>query len=471
MSTEPVVADDHEVGLPATEGSDDAAVRAWIEANVGPVVAMERQGRWRPAWYVDAQVGADRIPLYVRGARPGLSGSAPPRQEGQILSVLEEHGIPVPHVYGAIETPDAVTMSRLAGRPNLATADDDAQRAAVLADYVDVLARIHAIPPESFAAAGLSAPESASDLLLWNFERGVARFAATKARPEPMLEFAIRWIRRNLPDRDHDSFRFVLADSAQFMFEGDRITGVIDVELAHLGDPAIDLASFRLRDMSEPLGDVGAALRQYQELQGAPLDRDLIRYCTAAWIVCTPLGLTPAVHAAPPVPELMQYVEWFRQYSLITIEAIAECAGVALEPVALPAPSPSPAGDERLAAMVGATIVQLETPTAVDRYRRDAAAAMATYLSRRLELGTAVDQEDISAAGELLGCRSRDRGALDLELEAMVDEDDRARDDDLIRFFHARALRELLLLEPVLSTGSIKHLEPLDRTLGGDAEP
>lgn len=444
---------------------DDAAVRTWIEANLGPVRAIERQARWRPAWFVDAEIGTDVVPLYVRGVRPGLSGSARPRQEGEILTVLEQHGIPVPHVYGSMDNPEAVVMSKLPGRPNLATADDDAQRAAVLADYVDVLARIHAIPAEAFSAAGFRSPTTTSELLLWNFERGAERFSATRARPEPLLDFAVRWIRRHLPERDASSSRFVLADSAQFMFEGDRITGVLDVELAHLGDPSVDLASFRLRDMSEPLGDVGAALRQYAASTNVPLDRDLIRYCTAAWIVCTPLGLAPAVHAVLPMPELRQYLEWFHQYSLTTIEAIAECSAVELIDVALP--EPAPPGDDRLATMVEATIRQLDCATEVDGYRRDAAAAMAAYLARRLQYGAAVDHEDVTDAERLLGCRSGTSRELDVELEALVAEDDPARDADLIRYFHARAMRELLLLEPVLSTGVIKRLTPLDAVIDG----
>lgn len=447
----------------SAEDEDDAAVRSWIETNLGPVTTIERQARWRPAWYVDAEIGSETVPLYVRGARAGMSGAARPAQEGEILSVLEAHDIPAPHVYGSIERPEAVVMSKLPGRANLATADDDAQRAAVLADYVDVLARIHAIPPDAFEPAGLTAPKSASELLLWNFERGVERYASAKTRPEPLLEFAIRWTRRNLPDRSCDSYTFVLADSAQFMFEGDHITGILDVELAHLGDPAIDLASFRLRDLSEPLGDVGAALRRYEAITATPLDRDLIRYCTAAWIACTPLGLAPAVQAAPPVPELMQYIEWFRQYSVTTIEAIAEYAGVELPAVTLP--EPHPAGDEPLAAMVAATVRRLDCADEVDGYRRDAAAAMATYLGRRMTFRASADGAYVADAARLLRCRSHTALDLDAELESLVAEDDAGRDDDLIRVLHARAMRELLMLEPVLSTGSVKALEPLDETL------
>jgi aminoglycoside phosphotransferase (APT) family kinase protein len=447
-----------------SEQDEDTAVRAWVESNLGRVVAIDRQARWRPAWYVDAEIGSEIVSLYVRGARSGLSGAAPPTQEGHFLTVLEQHGIPVPHVYGSIEHPEAVVMGKLAGRPNLATAEDEAQRTAVLSDYVDALARIHAIPPDAFAGAGLTAPMTTSELLLRNFERGVQGYTNAKARPEPLLEFAIRWTRRNLPDRDCGAHCFVLADSAQFMFEDDHITGILDVELAHLGDPSIDLASFRLRDMSEPLGDVGGALRQYEALTGTPLDRDLIRYCTAAWIVCTPLGLTPAIHAAPPMPELMQYIEWFHQYSVTTLEAIAECVGVELAPVTLPEPSPT--GDDPLAAMVATTIQGLDCRDEVDGYRRDAAATMATYLTRRMSFAAQSDDLYIADASRLLGCRSRTKPELDSEVEALAAKDDPALDDSLIRVLHARAMRELLMLEPVLSTGSIQRLEPLDEAIG-----
>jgi hypothetical protein len=71
----------------------------------------------------------------------------------------------------------------------------------------------------------------------------------------------------------------------------------------------------------------------------------------------------------------------------------------------------------------------------------------------------------IADAARLLNCRSRTKPELDSELEALAAEDDPTRDDGLIRVLHARAMRELLWLEPVLSTGSIQRLERLDETI------
>ena len=40
----------------------------WVSANLGAkVTRIERQGRWRPAWYVDAEKDGAALPLYVRG--------------------------------------------------------------------------------------------------------------------------------------------------------------------------------------------------------------------------------------------------------------------------------------------------------------------------------------------------------------------------------------------------------------------
>jgi len=75
------------------------------------------------------------------------------------------------------------------------------------------------------------------------------------------------WVRRNVPTHRIKP-AFITCDSGQFLFENSRVTSVLDMELAHIGDPALDLASLMLRDMSEPLGDLTPAFRLYEELTG-----------------------------------------------------------------------------------------------------------------------------------------------------------------------------------------------------------
>ena len=87
-----------------------------------------------------------------------------------------------------------------------------------------------------------------------------------------MIEFQLGWCRRNLP-RDRAEYSFVVCDSGQFMFDDNRMTGLLDFELAYIGDYAADLASFRTRDLTEPmvipLGDI---MRRYGEISGREID-------------------------------------------------------------------------------------------------------------------------------------------------------------------------------------------------------
>ena len=52
---------------PATADDVQAKVTAWIEREIGPVLRIERQSRWRPAWFVTA--GSAEACLNVRETR------------------------------------------------------------------------------------------------------------------------------------------------------------------------------------------------------------------------------------------------------------------------------------------------------------------------------------------------------------------------------------------------------------------
>ncbi len=85
--------------------TDDAALERrltdWLEKNLGgKVTGIERQGRWRPAWFVDMEDTNGPKRSYVRGERTSKSVMFPLRYEYNILNVLEANGVPVPHVYG-----------------------------------------------------------------------------------------------------------------------------------------------------------------------------------------------------------------------------------------------------------------------------------------------------------------------------------------------------------------------------------
>ena len=130
---------------------DDARIIEWVDANVGgTVVAIRRQPRWRPVWLVDVERDGDTLELMVRGDRTDAAPLFPLEHEMRFQQLLEEAGIPVPHVYGWSDEPRAFVTDRVPGDPHFDAATD-AERAAVMDEYMGILARIHALEVEPFA--------------------------------------------------------------------------------------------------------------------------------------------------------------------------------------------------------------------------------------------------------------------------------------------------------------------------------
>lgn len=436
----------------------DDIVRAWVATNVGEVLSFERQHRWRPAWFVEAHRAGRSVRLYARGNREGF-GFMDVSREAAILKVLEANSVPVPHVHAEIGGGAVVVMDWLSGESNLGTVQNPRDVDAVMDDYVDALVAVHRIEPDVFRILGLPIPASPEAIALDLFETFVTRYREFKRRPEPLLEFAIGWLRRNVPRRTVPA-RFVLGDTGQFMFSGQKITGLLDVELAHIGDVSHDLAGLRLRNATEPMGDLNRVLRRYERISGESLDVAALEFHTAKFALCTPLGLAIALHAELAVPEIVQYIEWFHQLSLHAIESIARQAGIELAPVVLPEPA---VGDyawlqRGLPDMIRVLVVD----SGIAGYRRDTVASVAALCGRVGEFASAIESADLDDIGVLTGVRPTDRSGGDLLLEDFISNAGPEHDAVLIRLLHRRCMRQMLLLEPVLTNG-IRHLEPLSQ--------
>lgn len=440
---------------PGDPGAPWKRAFGWIEENLGGrIVRWERQPRWRPAFFLELERGAERLSLYFRGARPELeNGPAALRHEAKVLRRLEEADIPVPHVYGLCPEPPGIVMERSAGRANLATARDEAERRSVLYDYVEILARMHALDVAPFEKDGLARPRSARELGLCDLPSWEGRYRKTKRRPEPLLEFVLRWLHRNVPE-GRSRVSFLAADSGQFLFEDERVTALLDLELACLGDPAADLAGMRGRDLSEPLGDLGPAFARYCALTGEAIPSSVIDYHTVRFNLYTPLALSPLVAHPPPGIDLVQYLGWYWVWARSCLEVIADGTGLELSPIALPDPTLS-RHSRAHDALVG-RLEQAASRPGGERdfaaYEMDAAYRTAVYLQRGERYGGALEAEERAEVRALLGRdaavdRWEDR---DAALEAFVSSAGPEHDPELIRLLHRRSLRQEALLQPVL---------------------
>lgn len=422
---------------------------SWIERELGGrIVRAERQPRWRPAWFLDLERDGEIVPLYFRGDRGETDhGIYPLDHEMRVLQVLEKHGIPVPHVYGFCPDPRGIVMERGRGRSNLATSDDPEERVSVLDHYMEILARMHAIDIAPFEAIGLERPADPDRLALDDFAHWERAYRQAKRRPEPLIEFVIQWLHRNVP-RGRTKVSFLAGDSGQFLFENGRVTAVLDLELAHLGDPAADIGALRSRTLTEPLGDLSRAVRRYNEISGASIDLATIDYHTVRFALCTPMAVAAVVAAPPEGTDLVQYLAWYVVYSRVPLEVIAHCMGIALEPIEMPEPAPtrhSPSHD---------ALVSLLAPDpsagAFTAYRIDAAWRIAEYLRRVDLFGPACEAMDLDEAARLLGHRPSSWHEADAAFERLVAESGPERDADFVRFFHRRIQRQEAILRPVM---------------------
>ena len=416
----------------------------WIERTTGGrAIRCERQPRWRPAWYIDVERDGDILPIYFRGDRGSLDhGVYTLEHEFRVLEVLEAHDIAVPHVYGFCPEPRGIVMARVPGRANLLTVDDAGERSAILNDYMTWLARIHRIGTSPFEAAGLSMADG--NLIRADFDRWEATYRAKKARPEPFLEFAIRWLRRDPPVRHADA-TLAVGDSGQFLFEGGRVSAVIDLELAFLGDPLHDLACMRLRDLAEPLGPLAPAFAHYESEMGTPIDRAALDFHTVRFAVCTPMSVSHVLAQPPGDIDFVRYLVWYVQFSRVALEIMAGLGGITLE-----APPVGEAGTNRFADGFGLLDKALADITPDDpqqQFRLDVAQRLSVFLRCLNEIGPQIESDDLDDAAALLGTRPASWRDCDVELEAFVERVDDSRDAELIRYFHRRMSRWQRLVE------------------------
>jgi aminoglycoside phosphotransferase (APT) family kinase protein len=447
--------------LPTDEAT--SRILGWVEHHVGGRVhAIERQGRWRPAWYVDVERDGAAVRLYVRGSRgPEFRGTEMLDHEYRIMRVLESEGIPVPHLYGMMDDPAAIVMECAPGRESLATAEDDEERRSVLDHYIDVLIAMHSIDVRRFEAAGVEIPKDAESIALALIREHEPRFRAKQRRPEPMLDFIVRWVHRNAPT-DRFQPAFVHGDSGQFLFDRGRVTAVLDFELAQVNDPLLDLASLRTRDLSEPLGDLTRALRRYAALTDVEIDRAALDYHTVQWAIVTPLGVAPVVHDPPPGLDPIVYREWYLSTSRVCIEVIADRLGMALPP--LDAPPSRPTQRTPLYESLLATLGELPTPSEYETYRVQTASQLTRYLARDDDLGPALRDDEAEETSALLGrtVRADDlrSDATEQMLADVVNDADPGQDPELAAFFHRRLMRDWLVIAPV-ATRMVNPLQPL----------
>ena len=424
-----------------------------VETMVGGcIINAERQARWRPAWFLDLETDDGPRSVFFRGAKLEVEGGIETlRHEFRCLELLEKHGIEVPHVYGYCEDPEGIVMAKVPGRANLATAKSEEERKAVRDHYMEMLARIHALPVADFAALGMQRRTTPRELALGDLDSWVANYRRAKSRPHPMIEFMLGWISRNAPE-DRTREAFLVGDSGQFVFDEGRVTALIDVEFGHIGDPAHDLGALLSRDISEPLGDLEDAIQTYERVSGDAIDRGTVNYHAVRFALYTPLAVSQVISKAPVDSEYVQNLAWYLAYGRCPLEIIARIEGIELEEPTLPDEVHTPwrVAQDALAER----FASFESADSFVAYQVGAFGRIAEYLRRADRYGAALEADDMAEAEALLGRRPTSWQERDQAIENLVLESDGDRDEEIVCYLVRHIQREEFLLK-----GDLRELE------------
>jgi aminoglycoside phosphotransferase (APT) family kinase protein len=439
----------------------------WIERTIGgSVVHLERIPRWRAGWFVDVDRDGERLALYARGARgPDFPSPYDLDHEARVHRLLEDHGFPVPHVHGlcTVEGRSVLVMDRVPGMQGLAHEDDMATRQRLMLECVEHMARMHAIPVEELQGRGFSVPAGEHDVV-WSgaIAHLVAHDRSIDAPADPVLVFLLGWLQRHTPAGRRPAF--VTWDAAQFLHHDGRLTALIDFELAHVGDPYMDLAPLRSRDTIEPFGDLSGAFAHYSALTGHPIDFQLVRYYEVAQLTATLLLQRPVLVAPDPESDYVTHLVWYVESARIACDILAEWYGVALDgidPVEAPA-GPNAAAHGHLVDSLQRAVRAAtgdDEAAAYARWRARCDYRLARHLQRVDEIGAAVTALDLAETNVFLGAAFARLADADAALIAVIEAGDPTRDVDLLGLLERRLQRRTLLLGPAGSLVA-RHVRP-----------
>lgn len=411
----------------------------------GTITRLARQARWRPAWDVDMIVDGEPRRLHVRAEKgKNYVGPMGLRQEAAVHEILERHGIPVPHVYGMMDDPVAIVMDLIPGQINLATARSDRAREAIRTQYIEALAALHDVPTEEFGAIGLAVPRTARAIALGLYESCEKIYRQRMAgRPFALMEFIWQWVLRNVPEH-RDRAAFITADSGQFLFQDDLLTGLIDFEVGYVGDPIAEFAGMRLRDSTEPLGDINTLMDHYEQLTGDRLDKNTVEFHTAGFCAVNGFLLWPLAFDPDINDDYVAYLSFSVGTTRWAINAIAETLGIDLGDIN--PPEAAPLFYSAATRHLRESLPRLGGRGEMADYEMGKADSLARYIERANRHGRAVQADNLADASRLLGRSVTSPEEAEIALMDFVLAAGPDRDADLARYFHRWLMRQDFLL-------------------------
>ncbi len=444
---------------PSTDTASSLA--AWIASVDGCAVAavdVERGVVRREAWLARTPVNR----YFVRVGRGGDPANLPDvvASEARLVELLGQVGLPVPAVPAVEPALAAALYGWVEGTADVSGLAPTV-RQHVVEQYAEVLGRLHSLDPDALGVEWMDRPASPEACALahadsvWNAMGHLAL--------EPLSTFGMHWLRWHVPTTvERLSVLQGDAGVGNFLVADGNLTGVIDWEWAHLGDPMEDLGSVCMHAAMNPAGHMPSVLAHYEQMSAIPVDMAKVRYYCAHLFVRSVVALAAiTAHPDPHNPVALNLC-----YRIVNdrlaCQALADAIGLALGEPELPE---VPAVVADLAGIVQAGSAELfevvarnlndevvpHLDTGLARNRAEMAVLLVRSLERQHRLGGAFEAIELDELGALLGRRPATVGEGLRTLDGVIAEWGRAREADVLGYLYRRAARTEAVYAPIAS--------------------
>jgi aminoglycoside phosphotransferase (APT) family kinase protein len=439
----------------------------WIaEVGGGRVSRLERHIARREAWVVDVTRDDGSVAEYfLRLDREAAQASSPwsVRKEMRVVDALHRAGLPVPEVHGWNPALQAALYERLRGREDLPVNTTPEQRRAVWDQFIGFVVDLHALEPKDLAL---------DDVLAWPSDARAAALDEVDELErlmnadvvEPLATFGALWLRRHAPT-ELDRIALVQGDTGpgNLLFESSELTGVVDFEWAHFGDPMEDFGNMAVREFFYPSANLAEVFPLYEKLGGDPIDYDRVRYYRVHQMVRSVIALLQMTTMNDPATPVALNLCYRVICDRATCEAIADAMHTSLE---RPSPLPAPAalGGHSIGEVAVDNLRREVLPTIGDswaQHQLEHSALLVECMDRVARLGPTVEAIEVDELAALLGTRPPTASDGLAALDAALREWDGARDDDVLRYLARRAYRAEELYAPVVALFPDRQFSPL----------
>jgi len=402
-------------------------------------------GGSRELYLVDVETPDGAIvPLVLRceagGSFTGTDIS--PAKEAVVYRALEHTGVPVPRVVGMAPGNAALLMERVPGTTDMSQLDA-AQRARATEHFIDALARLHNLDVGDLELPGFARPSTPEEHARLDLDAWARLGDEYVAHLDPLVRFAGAWLRAH-PPTSVDRTVLVHGDAGpgNFLFEGDEVTGIVDWEFAHVGDPMDDWAWIDMRAAGD---DLGQLQDRYHAATGITIDHDRIRYWRVAVDYRCAITTSMAASRGGGARGLAPYLLVTERYVVGLADRLAALLGVTETPE-LPAPvtTARTRSFDLLLDGIRSAVRAIDDPEAREATRN--LQILVHYLRAYDELGAqieAMDRDDrLATFGAAVGN--------DAALRDLLDEAGRDGDEVVLRYLLRRTRREQMLWATLL---------------------